>query len=345
MNVVKFSSSVRNENISVRLPLRAVVGSRTFAVPEWSTSGFRVAGFEAGMITGNSAPVRLILPFDAFDLAVSTTAKILQLDAAGKTADMAFVGLTKRQSELLQYVSDAYLSEELVSVDDLIEVVARTPAAIVMPSAPEPATLPKRARRAFGRVLTISALGIAALAMTAYLISSAYQRAFIVPAVSGLITVQSTKIVSPAAGIVKVAAGKSSFKVGDKVADVTTLTGEKITIASPCNCTVLGDLQNEPIPVAPGDAILDLGHDDARPSISAFVHYSDLQPLYRGASVKLFFADGTESRDAEIGALPPLSPEDTPTSALIEIKIKTGAELKRELVGQPVFVLFDTGPF
>ncbi len=345
MNVVTISPSTSYEHISVRLPIRAVMDSKAYTVPEWSASGFRIASADIDLGVSGTAPFKLLFPFDAFDLILRVKAKVIRSNPATKTTDFAFLGLTKRQGELLQYISDAYLSEELVSSGDLIEVVARTPKTAEMPKAAEAATVPQRAGRAFGKILTTLALGGIAAGLAIYLATSAYQRSFVIPAVSAVVTVDKSEITSPTAGIATITAKDTALKVGDPVAEVTALGGEVVKIASPCNCSMPATNQSGPLPIAAGATILSLSHDDSTPQISAFVRYDDLLTLYRGASVKLYFADGSVSRDAKIVNLPPLAPESTPDGALVEVDVKPGVELKRELIGQPVFVQFDTGPF
>jgi mannuronan synthase len=344
MNVVTISPTAGYEHIGVRLPLLATSGAKTYDVPEWSASGFRVNGFDVGGAAGNVMPFKLLLPFDAFDLVLTINAKVLRTNPSAKSADMAFLGLTKRQSDLLQYVSDAYLSEELVSTGDLIEVVAKTPKSAEMPTAAQSSSSSRKVGRAFGKILSALALAAVAAGLLAYLVSSAYQRIFVISAVSGLVAIESSAIASPVAGVAVVTAKGDALKVGDPVAEVTALSGEVVKIASPCNCTVPAESRSGAMPIAAGGRILSLYHDGSAPMVNAFVRYEDLLRLYRGASIKLFFADGSVSSDAAIGSLPSLSPENLPDGALVEIDVKPGAELKRELIGQPVFVQFDTGP-
>jgi mannuronan synthase len=344
MNVVTISSSGGYEHIGVRLPLLATSGAKSYSVPEWSVSGFRVAGLESKAAVGDVMPFRLLLPFDAFELVLTVNAKVLRINPSAASADMAFLSLTKRQIDLLQYVSDAYLSEELVSTGDIIEVVAKTPMSAEMPMAAHPSSPSKKAGRALGKAFSALALSAVAVGLIFYLASSAYQRVFIISAVSGLVAVESSAIASPVAGIAVITAADAPLKVGDPVAEVTALGGEVVKIASPCNCTVPAQSQSGAMPVAAGGRILFLHHDGSAPKISAFVRYEDLLRLYRGASIKLFFADGSVSNDAAIESLPSLSPDNLPDGGLVEIEIKPGAELKRDFIGQPVFVQFDTGP-
>jgi mannuronan synthase len=345
VNVVNISPSVAHEHIAVRLPLQAVIESTAYEVPEWSASGFRIAGFDDRTAVGTVIPLKLVFPFDAFSLMLSVKVKILRTNLPGRSADVVFLGLTRRQSELLQYVSDAYLTEELVATGDLIEVVARTPSGAEMPKVAESTTTSRKAWRLTGRILGSLGFAAAAIGLIAYLASSTYQRIFVIPAISGLVTVDVSEIASPAAGIAVITAKGTSLKVGDPVAELTTLDGEVVKISSPCNCTISVGSQSGPVPVAAGARIAALSHDDSAPQISAFVRYEDLLPLHRGASVKVFYADGSASRQAAIGNLPPLSPENFRADSLVEVKINPGAELKRDLIGQPVYVLFDTGPF
>jgi mannuronan synthase len=319
VNVVNISPSTSYEHVSVKLPIKAVTDSKAYLVPEWSASGFRIAGSDTDLGSGTVLPFKLLFPFDAFDLIIRVKAKVTRTNPSAKTSDLAFLGLTKRQNELLQYISDAYLSEELVSSGDLIEVVARTPKAAEMPKAAEPKSGPQRTRRAFGKVMASLALGALALGLTAYLASSAYQRVFVISAVSALVTVESSQVSSPAAGIATIVAKNVSLKVGDPIAEVTTLSGEIIKIASPCNCSMPAASQTGPTPIAPGSPILSLSHNDSKPQISAFVRYEDLLTLYRGASVKLYFADGSVIRDAKIASLPPLRMEHWSRSRLSPI--------------------------
>jgi mannuronan synthase len=344
MNVVTISPPASYEHIGVRLPLRVISDGKSYAVPEWSASGFRIDGYVSGAAAGIIVPFELLLPFDAFDISLTVNAKVLRVNPLAKSADMAFLGLTKRQSNLLQYVSDAYLSEELVSAGDLIEVVAKTPASAEMPKAPAPSTPSKKARRAFGKIISTIALTAIGAGLLVYLVSSAYQRVFVISAVSGLVTIDSSAIASPVSGIAVITAKGATLKVGDPVAEITAVSGEIIKVASPCDCTMPADTQSGAAPIAAGDRILSLYHDDSAAMISAFVHYEDLLRLYRGASIKLFFADGSVSNSATIGSLPSLSPENLPDGGLVQIDVKPGTDLKRDLIGQPVFVQFDTGP-
>ena len=69
--------------------------------------------------------VRLIFPFEEFELTMRREARMVYIDQGHGRFGCVFLGVSERHAEVLRYLVDAYLAGELVSAGDLLQARAR----------------------------------------------------------------------------------------------------------------------------------------------------------------------------------------------------------------------------
>ena len=74
---------------------------------------------------GERFPVKLIFMFEDFDMTMRFDPRMVYADQDHGRFGCAFLGLSQQQMEVFRYLVDAYLSGEVVSAGDILQLRAR----------------------------------------------------------------------------------------------------------------------------------------------------------------------------------------------------------------------------
>ncbi len=234
-------TEVHRQHVRLKIPITVEVDGARFACDDWSMGGFGIEGGPAAAQPGERLSVRLIFPFEDFEIALRAECQVVYVTEDGTRAGYKFVGLSGAQIELFRYLVDAYLSGELVTAGDVLSVAGRENSADARalplnfnPYAEE-ATLGRRIRRILGLVL----LGLAGVGLAGLIWLGVQDRWLTVKAATAVIEAPTYRLRAPASGVVEAATDKTFLKPGDPVAAVRAGETQRSPIPSPCDCVVL----------------------------------------------------------------------------------------------------------
>lgn len=118
-------TEVHRQHVRLKIPIQSEVDGVRYQVDDWSVGGFGVESVMTSRQPGERFPVRLIFPFEEFEMIMRFDARMVYVDQDHGRFGCAFVGTGKEQSEVFRYLVDAYLSGEVVSAGDILQVRAR----------------------------------------------------------------------------------------------------------------------------------------------------------------------------------------------------------------------------
>jgi mannuronan synthase len=302
----------------------------------------------ADLRVGGQETMTLSFPLSDYALGIKVDAEVRYIDQANKRAGLKFVNLNRRQTDVLRFMIDAYLSGEIVNAQDIIEISARRNEAKerTIPAAAQPATVGGRVRRSLGRTVRFGAAGLAGLVLVGFIGTGVYERLYVVAAQSAIVTTDLVTVPAPLGGSVAFLAQGGSVKRGEPVAAVETLDGKSSILASPCDCDVqvrftsLGDF------VTPGLPIISLRRQESKPYVAAFVPREQIMRIYDGATARVVLTDGRQFTQKKLRVIPAneQSAHAPGSNELVKVIIDLRDEVDvRNMIGQPARVFFETG--
>lgn len=105
-------------------PLQVEISGNTYETLDWSLSGFRIGDVKDLAIAGERVAVSVIIKISDFDFSFDATAELVRLNPTSREAAFRFTSLKPEQIRALSFVSGAFLSGRLKSVDGLLRTVS-----------------------------------------------------------------------------------------------------------------------------------------------------------------------------------------------------------------------------
>ncbi|MDG1287753.1 MAG: HlyD family efflux transporter periplasmic adaptor subunit [Rickettsiales bacterium] len=280
-------AEAQRQHIRINLPASVHIDGQNYPLADWSVGGISV------VLEGNmSAPATmrekgsvvdsiLQFQFDGFALSVP-----VQLEV-GFTSDdrigCKFVNSDRNQRSIMQYLVTAYTSGELVNTGDLLDVVARNN--MTKPrNVPDPLaglTSAEIAKHKMAKLFKTGTVALISALLLAYILSSVYERLYIVQATSAQVTAQMLTVDAPAGGKLYYAPILPDMKVkkGQPLLNVSTTTGANFTVDSPCDCIVKKRLLANNRLARKGEPALELVRPDTRPYVEAYIAHKEAVKL------------------------------------------------------------------
>jgi alginate biosynthesis protein Alg44 len=195
--------------------------------------------------------------------------------------------MNRQQRSVIQYFVTAYLSGEIIRVNDIMDVVARNnfTRARNVPDALAGLSAAEIRRRKNSHRMKVAALSLVALSLVGYISMSIYERMFVVSATSGRVTAEMLTVDAPAGGKVFFNPLEPDSKVtqGQPLLTVSTNTGNVMAVDSPCDCIVKRRLSDNNRLIRKGEPALELVRPDTKPIVEAYIPHR--------AAVKLTVGD------------------------------------------------------
>lgn len=341
MGSMSYEAELQRQHPRYRLPMRATIDGTTYQVHDWSMNGFAID--TGGFTVGKNVMASLTVPFNGYEFVVTIPSEVLYSSAPMKRTSLVFLDLEDGQAGLLQYITDAVLSGEVVRAGDILDVARRSDAGRVK-QIPPPPKMNGRARLAhIGRRLAASA-GVLAIgaALVAFLSANVYDELFVVRSQSASVAAKTVNVASPAVGRIGFLNQKREVALGEPLMTINPAIGNPITIQSPCDCVQVDQSFANGDFVKMGEPILRLMRNDAPVVVSAVVPSDKLMSLYGVKTAKLVYADGATVNDAKILWLPGKGENqgDLPREPLTVV-VDPEKKLSTDMIGQPVDVTFD----
>lgn len=342
MGAMTYEAELQRQHPRYRLPMRARIDGRIYQVHDWSMNGFAIDA--KGFTAGKKVIADLTIPFSSYEFSLTDVPSevLYSTDPIGRTS-FVFLTLEDGQMSLLQYVTDAILSGEVVRAGDVLDVARRTDM-VKSKQVPPPPRLSTAARIAqLGRRAAATA-GVAAIgaALIAFLSANVYDELYVVRPESAAVTAKTVNVAAPSIGRITFLNEKREVSFGEPLMTVNPAVGNPITVESPCDCVQVDQRFANGDFVRTGDPVVRLMRADAPIVVSATVGDNQLMSLYGVETASLVYSDGTSVGEAEILWLPGKggTQADLPREPLTVLLAPKKA-LSPEMIGQPVGVKFD----
>lgn len=342
MGAMTYEAELQRQHPRYRLPMRARIDGKIYPVHDWSMNGFAIDA--KGFTAGKKVIADLTIPFSSYEFSLTDVPSevLYSTDPMGRTS-FVFLTLEDGQMSLLQYVTDAILSGEVVRAGDVLDVARRTDM-VKSKQVPPPPRLSTAARIAqLGRRAAATA-GVAAIgaALITFLSANVYDELYVVRPESAAVTAKTVNVAAPSIGRITFLNEKREVSFGEPLMTVNPAVGNPITVESPCDCVQVDQRFANGDFVRTGDPVVRLMRADAPIVVSATVGDNQLMSLYGVETASLVYSDGTSVGKAEILWLPGKggSQADLPREPLTVLLAPKKA-LSPEMIGQPVEVKFD----
>lgn len=342
MGAMTYEAELQRQHPRYRLPMRARIDGRIYQVHDWSMNGFAIDA--KGFTAGKKVIADLTIPFSSYEFSLTDVPSevLYSTDPMGRTS-FVFLTLEDGQMSLLQYVTDAILSGEVVRAGDVLDVARRTDM-VKSKQVPPPPRLSTAARIAQLSRRAAATAGVAAIgaALIAFLSANVYDELYVVRPESAAVTAKTVNVAAPSIGRITFLNEKREVSFGEPLMTVNPAVGNPITVESPCDCVQVDQRFANGDFVRTGDPVVRLMRADAPIVVSATVGDNQLMSLYGVETASLVYSDGTSVGEAEILWLPGKggTQADLPREPLT-VLLSPKKALSPEMIGQPVEVKFD----
>jgi mannuronan synthase len=234
-------SEVHRQHVRLRIPIQVEVDGVRYQVDDWSVGGFGVESVMTSRQAGEHFPVKLIFLFEEFDLTMRFDARMVYADQDHGRFGCAFLGLSQQQTEVFRYLVDAYLSGEVVSAGDVLQVRSHDNSGQArMQALYSPLSEDELRTARLKRYAGFAAFGLAGLALLLLVALGVKDRYFTVTSTNALVEAPTVPIRAPIVGRYI-----SALKSGERVPPdallgmITGFDGTVVSLESPCDCVVL----------------------------------------------------------------------------------------------------------
>jgi alginate biosynthesis protein Alg44 len=339
MTAITHEAEAQRQHARYRIPLKCEIENRTLEVRDWSLGGAAVQGDVSGLKPKRIVKAKLVFPFDAFGMNLDVDAEVMRMDKEKGVAGLRFVNLSRQQANVLRFVIDAYVSGEVVTAGDIIEVSARHGEAQSRLTPEERIGMARRIGRFGGSLVRYTALGVCSLLLLGFLGLSLQDRLLTVRANSAVVTTDMVVLPAPYGGSVGFLSDQTQLKHGDPVAAIETVDGKSVFLNSPCDCVVHRRYASAGDYLTLGAPVVALRRADARPYIAAFVPFDRALQIMGGWRADVLLADGVRVKDAGLQFTP--ADDRREGAQLTKVIVNIDEELAGARLGQPARVTFE----
>jgi len=340
-------SEVQRQHTRYRLPVQCQFGDQSFDVIDWSVGGFAIHAPGMDISLRRVLSFRLVFPLEEYDIVLPIQGEVRNVDAGKGRIGFKFVNASQRQIAVLRYIIDAFLSGEIVSLGDILDVTARTNAAVprTVPKRPEPKTAVGRFIESMRPVLSYGAIALATFALLAFVFTAVYERLFVTRALSAAISIDTITIAAPVSGQLEVVTEGADLIPGAPAIAVRDWGQREVLVEAKCACPVVERILPVGSTVIEGAPVLRAALVGAKPYVRAVVDEDTLLRIREGSVATLEFADGTTA-EVNLTDHPPRAlgvaamPGSASTASIVAFD--PGREIPLDWYGAPVRVRFDS---
>lgn len=296
MTNIVHEAETQRQHPRYRIPVQVELFGKTYPATDVSAGGVGISNADFDLGVGRVEKGRLIFPMEGYSFTIDLDMELRYVRRDEGHAGFRFQNTTKQTQSALRYISDAYISGEVVRLNDILTVLARDNDSKVRKQVTGKAD-DSKTRIPPGYLIL---LGTAAL-LIAFIGWSMYQRLFINEVTEANIHVATVAIRAPANGQLTFVRTSEQVAAGDQFAALlTTAEDKEIVINSPCNCFVMTSAALPDAFVGKGDELAVLVDQQAEPFVRVLVNREDLLAIYEGADVTVRFPDGTKEKPKTI---------------------------------------------
>ncbi len=257
---VVHEAEVHRQHIRLQIPITIEIDGARYTVDDWSMGGFGINSEMTSRQPGERFPARMIFPFEDFEVSLRVDCQMVYIVDDNTRFGCKFFGLSQGQVSLFRYLIDAYLTGEIVSGGDLLEIAGRDNTAIARQSDngynpyAEEESLGRSIKRWFGyTLLLLVGVGLAGL-----IAMGAAERFLTVRADSAVVEAPTFRVRAPIAGVIRTLNHEETVSQGQMIGEIVAFDGLTAAIESPCDCLLI-DWLIEPGQFAqPGEGVVSL---------------------------------------------------------------------------------------
>jgi alginate biosynthesis protein Alg44 len=263
----------------------------------------------------------------------------------------AFVSISQDQSALFRYLIDAYLSGEVVSAGDILQVRGRENTAMARYQSVDDLFPQEEAwSTAIKRYGVYAGFGVAGVALLAFVLLGINERYFTIQASTAFVEAPVSQIRAPIAGrLISALRPGEPLVVGSLLGTMYGADGAAVTLESPCECEVLQKIGLNGQHYQFGDPLVTLIETDQPFLVRVQLPLEDVERLQVGDRAEIHFPGHAEPRFGQIERInlkPQLEALDNeagivPVSRrLAQVLIRPDAPLETQDFGSLVSVRF-----
>ncbi len=340
-------AEAQRQHIRIPLPVHVSVAGITVVAMDWSNGGVGLqlpdgTPFPKELQQGHKLDATILFPFEGFGMSLPVRVEITYSDANKGRVGCRFVEMNRQQQSVIQYFVTAYVSGEVIRVGDIMDVVARNnhTRARNLPDAYAGLSAAEIAKRKLATKLKFGALALIGFLLIGYILTSVYERMFIVKATSGRVTAEMLTVDAPAGGKVfyNPIAADTKVSKGQSLLTVSTVQGNIVTVDSPCDCIVKRRLSDNNRLIRKGEPALELVRPDAATSVEAYIPQKYAVKLSIGEEALLAMPGKGRYMRGNITAIQ--AGKGLKGNSLV--KLAPAQKLSAEAVDDPVEVRVDT---
>ncbi|MCB9982179.1 MAG: HlyD family efflux transporter periplasmic adaptor subunit [Rhodospirillales bacterium] len=340
-NIVHEAESQR-QHVRVDLPAQVEIDGKLFEADNWSTGGVNIKVKDKAGLSAFKAnhvyAATLIFNLDSYELRVPMSIEVRHISEDDLLIGARFDKMSARQISIMQHLVGAYVTGDLVEVNDMIHIVGRN-------NMTTERKIPKRendgivgkVKGTFQRMLVPGL----SLLLLLYVITSIYEQNYIISAQSAVVTGNTVALGAPSSGNVSYKDIKPGQKVakGEVLLSVLSAGGVVSGVDSTCDCLVEQFLVDSGDIVKTGQQLVKLVPQDTPLFVKARVSYDDAIRLSKGEKAYILHKGSGLQISAIITSVNYKGGEAAASSLIM---LEPAEELSPELIGSPVEVKIDT---
>jgi alginate biosynthesis protein Alg44 len=348
---VVHEAEVHRQHVRLKIPIQVEIDGVRYQVDDWSMGGFGVESVMTSRQPGEKFSARLFFPFEDFDMSMRFDARMIYADQEHGRFGCAFLSISQDQSALFRYLIDAYLSGEVVSAGDILQVRGRDNSAMARYQAVDELFAQEESwGSAIRRYGVYAGFGVAGLALLAFVLFGVKERYFTIQASNAFVEAPVVQVRAPIAGrLISALQPGEPLVIGSLLGTLYGADGVSVTLESPCDCEVLQRIGLNGQHYQLGDPLATLIETDRPLLVRVQLPLEDVERLQIGDRAEIRFPGQSELEFGQIERInlkPHLDALDGETSTLpvsrrlAQVLIRPDEPLETQDFGSPVSVRF-----
>ncbi|WGF86408.1 HlyD family efflux transporter periplasmic adaptor subunit [Marinivivus vitaminiproducens] len=295
---------MHRQHVRLKIPILVEMDGVRYQVDDWSMGGFGIESELTSRAPGEKFVARLTFPFDSFDIAMVLDCQLVYILDQPMRFGCRFVSLNMEQVSLFRYLVDAYLSGEVISAGDVLQVRSRDNRAqarqtTVFNPFEHEEKLGQRMRRYAG----YGALGVLGLCLVGLIAWNTRDRFLSQTVATGRVTATSFVLRAPQGGVTQRLTSEQRVTPGEPVAEIVAGTANSSVLISPCDCFVHEWDKPEGAYAQAGEAVTTLIAADAPLEVEAQLTVGQTERLRADQSATISFIGRDETLSATIASI------------------------------------------
>ncbi len=330
INNIVHEAETQRQYIRIELPATVIIKNFSCKLLNLSAGGFKVSHDKAADLQKDGQqPITIQFDFNAFSFTIQAEAQSIY--AKKNEIAYRFINLTSQQASMIRHVIRSYLSGQIFTIDNVLNVATRDNYTKAKPPANQNETHFHHIGKAILPVVLIS-LG---LAFMLWIIgSNIYESQRFVKSYSSSVEADSLTLRAKENGTFTslIDSDTRTVAMDQPIGTLLTDLGKKKEILSPCDCTIAQNSATSGEFKLMGEALFKLLPPDANMYVSTLIRSDQTAHLKTGNRVKVRLAG---ERNFRTGKLVQFVPQE---SEFMKLKIRLDEGLESSDFGKPAYV-------